>query len=176
MRKILVQFHADPDELIGFIEDLRSEISFSIGFICMRPFGVFVINKDEYADLSEIIKGGDVARVVLSVFDVVMSDSNGGFFDKNPECLIFDIGKLLCGYLEESALSGFVESKIAVNFANKVVYRLKNFTKTGVVAVNPVNNVEASLKSHRYTKGAKILYDKGIRISPIAGNSYLKFI
>lgn len=177
MKKVLFQFHATPDELIHFLNGLRQEISFSTGFMKGSPFEVTLFHKSDAVDFRKMIEVDKGGRVILSISEALCSaESPNRFFDSNPDCLVLDVGQHCSGVLAESALSGFFEDALALVFAKNVVSRLKKITKAGVIAVNPDNGAEANIKNHRYTDGAKTLYEEGCRISPIAGKAYLKII
>lgn len=177
MKKVLLQFHATPEELILFLEGLRQEISFSTGFMKSNPFEVKLFYKSDAVDFRKMIEADKGCRVILSISETLCSaESANRFFDSNQDCLVLDVGQHSFSVLAESALSGFVEDTLALGFASNVVARLKKITKAGVIAVNPNNGAEVNIKNHRYTDGAKILYENGCRISPIAGKAYLKII
>lgn len=101
--------------------------------------------------------------------------SPNNFYDLNQGTIGLHIGRLTEQGLKESALAFMSDDKDKVAIANKVASKLKKLTKAGAIAVNPVNGAEANARSHRYTSGAKALYDEGIKILPVAGNSFFKF-
>lgn len=104
----------------------------------------------------------------------INSTSPNSFLDENPGSIVLDFGSLSDLGLGESALSFISDEKDKVSIANKVASRLKKMTKTGVIAVSPINGAEVKIRSHRYTEGAKLRYDEGMKILPIAGNNLYK--
>lgn len=177
MKRVLVQFHATPEELIHFLESLRQAIPCSVGFMGSNPFELVTLRKTDTADFRRMIEVEKGARIILSISEALCAaESPNRFFECNPDCLVLDVGQQCSGELAESALSGFFEDALAYGFANKVASRLKKITSTGVITVNPDSAAEAIIKNHRYTDGAKAVYEKGFRISPIAGKAYLKLI
>lgn len=175
MKKICLQFHAMPHELICLLARLQDEILFSKGIMVKRPFNLKIFGKTDSVGFQKQIPDAGEITVILSISEALhTAESPNKFFDSNPDCLIIDIGRYDQKNIMESTLSGFFESAPAIAFANKAACQLKKITTSGVVAVNPFTGAEANIKNHRYTNEVKVFYEQGGRVSPIAGNAYLK--
>lgn len=175
MKSISIQFHATTEELVNFIVSVSSELGLIITMMILKPFNLKVIEGNlTLSDLASKLKEGDL-RLVLNVGrPCIESTSPNRFLDENPGSIVLDIGSLSALGLKESALSFMSDEKDKISIANKVASQLKKITRTGAVAVNPVNGAEAKIRSHRFTEGAKLKYDEGIKILPVAGNSLYK--
>lgn len=172
MKKIMIQFHAELEELVGFINSSSSEFGLHLSVMILRPFALRGINGDLTIDDLEV--DGDV-RVFLSKEKFnIDSVSPNNFYDLNPGVVGVHIGRLSDQGLSESALAFMSDDEEKIAIANKLASRLKKITKAGAIAVNPLNGVEVAARSHRYTDGAKSLCDDGVKILPVAGNSFLK--
>lgn len=175
MKKIGIQFHAMPHELNCLLGKLQNDILFSKGIMIKRPFNLKIFGKNDAVNFQEHIPDAGGMTVILSINEcLLVADSPNKFFDNNPDCLIINIGTYDQKNLMESSLSGFFENAPAIAFANKVACLLKKITTPGVIAVNPCTGAEVNIKNHRYTNEVKTFYEQGGRISPIAGNTYLK--
>jgi len=69
----------------------------------------------------------------------VDASSPNNFYDLNQGTIGLHIGRLTEQGLKESALAFMSDDKEKAAIANKVASRLKNLTKAGAIAVNPVN-------------------------------------
>lgn len=178
MKKTMLQFHSTPTELVEILKQHRIEVGFSIAVIYSSPFSLKLFSKTEAFDLDSLVvgKGGNF-RIAISTNDF----SNGvstqnSFFDNHPGCVVVDIGCQSSRGLEESAVSSMSSDPIAIKFSDSLVSKIKKVTRTGVVAVNPKTHAESKLRNYRFTIGAKMLFDRGVKILPVAGNSILKFL
>jgi hypothetical protein len=165
MKKLITQFHATPSEMAEYLERLRIDMPCSLALIGNRLPILYA--KSEPVDFqSKIDDAGDVRIVLSSKGDMVWADSPNKLLDANPNCLVMDIGKRDSDGLEESCLQ----------LAAFAFSQLKKITKAGAVAVNPSNGAEAAMRTHRFTKGAKVLFDEGGRMKPVGGNAIIKLI
>lgn len=172
MKKIMIQFHATLDELVEYANSISSEFSLVRSLMCLRPFAVSEIDRELSAEDINIDCG---VRIIFTKQKPSLNASSpNNFYDLNPGTVDLDIGRLTKYGLKESALSFMSDDGEKIAIANKLASRLKKITKAGAIAVNPVSGAEANARSHRYTGGAKALYDDGVRILPIAGNIFFK--
>jgi len=172
MKKIMIQFHATLEELVEYINSISSELGLFVTVMVLRPFALR--ETDGALSVEELSIDGDI-RIILTVQKPSMdATSPNNFYDLNQGTIGLHIGRLTEQGLKESALAFISDDKDKAAIANKVASKLKKLTKTGAIAVNPVNGAEANARSHRYTSGAKALYDEGIKILPVAGNSFFK--
>lgn len=173
MKRFLSQFHAKPEELYQFIADLRDDVGCSLAIIGWQPFSLNIIDESEEID-PNIFKTGNerFLRIALSNNQLVLAESEGSFFDRNPNVVTLDIGRLSPDGLEESALSFGSDEDDAIVFAKKAFSKLKKITSAGVVAVNPSTGAEGRVRTHRYTLGAKELFERGITMKSLGGCIY----
>lgn len=178
MKKTSIQFHASPTEIVSFLNNLQNETAFCLVDISARPFSAraltpFPLNEQNSLSFSN----GSRCRLVLSDRGGFLSArTQNEFLDRNAGCLVLDVGAYKEGKLHESALSAMSENDSDIDFAKKVISKFKKITRAGVVAVDPQTGAESRLPNHRYTLGAKIIYDKGEVILSAAGRSYIKFV
>lgn len=172
MKKIMIQFHSTLEELVEYLNSVSSELGLFITVMVLRPFALREI--DGELSVEELNVDGDI-RIIFTVQKPSMDASSpNNFYDLNQGAIGLHIGRLTEQGLKESTLAFMSDDKEKAAIANKVASKLKKLTKAGAIAVNPVNGAEASARSHRYTEGAKALYHEGVKILPIAGNSFFK--
>lgn len=172
MKKITIQFHATLEELVEFINSISSELGLFVTVMVLRPFA---LRETDGALSDEALSiDGDIRIIFTAQKPSVDAASPNNFYDLNQGTIGLHIGRLTEQGLKESALVFMSDDKEKAAIANKVASKLKKLTKTGAIAVNPVNGAEANARSHRYTPRAKALYDDGIKILPVAGNSFFK--
>lgn len=175
MKSLLIQFHAESNEIIGFIKSISRELGLTIALIVLRPFKLRPIENLE--DVDEILSFGEKAdlRIAMKNGELDLeAKSPNHFLDLNPDCIMLDIGCFTGATLNESSLSFRSDDMEAIRIANKVANKLKKLTKAGAIAVNPDTGAEAMIRTHRYTAGAKRKYDEGVKILPVAGKSLFK--
>lgn len=173
MKRFLTQFHAKPEELFLFIANLREELGCSLAIIGWQPFSLKIIDKSEEFD-PNILKTDNLhyLRIALSINQLVLAESEGRFYDLNPNFVTLDVGRLSPDGLEESALSFGSDDDEAIVFAKKAFFKLKKITSAGVVAVNPITQAEGRVRTHRYTPGAKELFESGVTMKSLGGCIY----
>ena len=174
MKKIMIQFHATLEELVDYINLVSAELGLFVTVMILRPFTLREINGE--LSVEELNVDGDIRIILTAQNPSVDASSPNNFYDLNQGTIGLHIGRLTEQGLKESALAFMSDDKEKAAIANKVASRLKNLTKAGAIAVNPVNGAEASVRSHRYTEGAKAMYDDGMKILPLAGNNFFKLV
>ncbi len=172
MKKIMIQFHATLEELVEYINAVNSEFGLFMVMMVVRPFALKIV--DGAMSVEDLKINGDIRTVFLKEKPDIAASSQNEFYDLNPGSIGLHIGRVTEEGLEESALAFMSDDKDKAVMASKFASWLKKMTKAGAIAVNPVNGVEANVSSHRYTEGAKSMYDQGVKILPVAGNSFYK--
>lgn len=172
MKKIMIQFHATLEELVDYINAVNSEFGLFMVMMIIRPFTLKEVDGEMSVD--DLQFDGDIRVVFLNEKPNISASSQNEFYDLNPGSIGLHIGRLTDEGLKESALAFMSDDKDKASLANKFASRLKKVTRAGAKAVNPVNGAEANVRSHRYTEGAKSMYDQGVKILPVAGNSFYK--
>ena len=175
MYSVLVQFHSTVEELVEFVQFTSSTFDLATVLLILKPFEVEVVSGGlKLLEVKEVLQSSDVRLVLLRESVDVSALNPDDFLKKNPDSIEFDVGRSIDKTLEESALSFMSNSEDAYSIAKKIASKLKKITKAGVIAVNPESGDEAKIRNHRYTKGAKLMYDEGFKILPVAGNNFLK--
>jgi hypothetical protein len=172
MKKIMIQFHATFEELVEFTNTTSSKLDLFVTLMVLRPFTLR--ERDGELSVKELNVDGDI-RIILTAQNPSLDVSSpNNFYDFNQGAIGLHIGRLTERGLEESALAFMSADKEKAVIANRVASSLKKLTKAGATAVNPINGAEARARSHRYTEGAKAMYDNGEKILPLAGNNFFK--
>jgi len=175
MKSILIQLHATLEEIIAYLNAARTELGLSLTMMILKPFNLKEIDGDISQEDFEPYRGEIYIRFFLTKDKPNMvASSPNKFSDLNPSAIALNVGQLSERGIKESSLSFRSNDKDDIAIANKLAGKLKRITKSGVIAVDPISGSEANVRSHRYTLGAKIKYDEGIKILPIAGSCYLK--
>lgn len=169
MKKVMIQFHATLEELVEYINSSHSEFGLFMVMMVGKPFTLNEVDGEISVD--DLKLDGDIRVFFLKEKPNISAASQNEFYDLNPGSIGLHIGRMTEEGLKESALSFMSDDKDKASLANKFASRLKKITKSGATAVNPVNGAKANVRSHRYTEGAKSMYDQGVKILPVAGNS-----
>lgn len=172
MKKIMIQFHSTFEELVEYVNSINSDLGLVMTIMVLSPFAVRNIEGELSVDDLNI--DADIRIIFTCQKPTMDATSPNSFYDLNPGSIGLHVGRLTGQGLKESALAFMSDDKDKIAIANKIAARLKKITKSGAIAVNPVNGAEASARSHRYTLGVKSLYDEGVKILPVAGNSFFK--
>lgn len=172
MKKIMIQFHATLDELVDYVNRISSELGLFVTVMALKPFSLREVDGELCVNTMSI--DGDVRIIFTTQKPSTDASTPNCFYDQNPGTIGLHIGRMTEQGLKESSLAFMSDDNEKIAIANKAASKLKKITKSGVIAVNPVNGGEANIRSHRYTEGAKDLYDEGVKILPLAGNSILK--
>jgi len=171
MPKNNVQFHANPTETISLIKDFAKEYNLHIVIIELYPS--FIVNL-----LNDV---GDIENVSICLTNRfclyinkpdTTANSYLDFLDRNPDCLSVTVGKFTDNQLEESLLATQTEDSEYLKIWKKVLKKFTSVTLSGAWVVNPNNGTKVFYKQHRYTEGAKKLFDDGVKIIPVAGWNY----
>lgn len=170
----MIQFHATIEELVEYMNTVSKELGLIMTIMTLRPFSLKTIKG--LLSLQDIHLNSDI-RVILTKDELhIGATSPNNFYDLNPGAIGLHIGRLTERGLEESALAFMSDDTDKIAIANKVASKLKKITKAGAVAVNPNTGEQGKLRTHRYTVGAKKLYDESVKILPVAGTALLKLI
>ena len=167
----MIQFHATLDELTQFVNSISSKLGLFITLMGLRPFVLKEVNEELCV---ETLIDSDIRIILTMQKPSLDASSPNNFYDLNPGTIGLHIGQMTKQGLKESSLAFMSNDKEKAAIANKVASGLKKITKAGAIVVNPLNGAKANARSHRYTEGAKDLHDKGMKILPLAGNSFYK--
>ena len=164
MKTMRIQFHATT-------EDIREIILGVIGNNHYTVCGVKYFPEFTIENISGCVKTADIKMfrcLVISKNVIPFADDNYNFMKTQNNNLFIDIGKNDDGIIKESAISVFSETEIDSDW-RKAINNCKRKMLKGAWVVNPHTNAKAYYKNHRYTVNAKIAYENGTQICPIAG-------
>jgi hypothetical protein len=174
MPDISIQFHAIPDEMRDFAEEIVHD--FSLHMVAMKFFPFEAVE----------VKPNDIARVfsdespyrefMFTVTDpVVEGTGNMKILDENPGALRLTIERKTKEGLGQSGLDVRTDDPALLPIWRAVARRLKGMTKAGVTIVNPITGDRGWYRTFRYSSGAKAWADSGIPILGLGGFHRLDF-
>ena len=168
MADILVQFHAVPAEMGGFVLNALEEVPAYVTAFRFWPFEAVPVEVD---GVEAMLRDENIRELAFTLDPPKLPvKSSNEFLDLNPSALRLDIGRQSEQGLRESCLSARTTDGRALDAWRMFARRLRKVTKVGAVAVNPLTGATTLARSHRYTAGAKALADEGVTIRPIGGN------
>lgn len=174
VRSTGIQFHATPSEIVNVLAQFRAKVACNVAVARTSIEDVTLYNRDEVIDwlnISELARDASRGvRVYLSESKLTCPSSSRYFLDFNMGSTIVNIGKMTDSSLQETSISCKSENPDDLEFTKKAINLFRKITKTGAYAFKPGEDGELFYKNHRYSQGAKDLYDKGYEIKPIAGS------
>ena len=175
MKSVIIQFHALPEELVEFVNQVEKEFKLTVILLRIKPFSIENVTSKFNVEYLKKYDCQDEINIILSVKDVhVDVQSQKQLLSLNKGCIVLALGRLSENQLNESRLSFISDSKEEANLVTKIVSRLKKKTIAGAIAVNPITLSEAKIRTHRFTEGARKAYLNGTKINPLAGNCFYK--
>lgn len=168
MADISIDFHALPEELRSFVDQIASDYRLHTVAIRYAPFEVIEVVGDA---LNKLFADSSTHRRLQFTLKSPTLPVTGilDFGDKNPDALRLDIGESSKTVLRESWLSARTENAAALSVWKKIAKRLRGMTSKGALAVHPDTGATGDAGSHRYTAGAKALEDSGVAMLTITG-------
>ena len=163
MKRISIQFHATCFDLFEFIIEMKKN-SFSV---C----GLILFPQFEIKKITEELEAYDIKKfnmVITSKLDIQNEDSYGSFIKKQDNNLIITIGKESDDELYESSMEIWSELEIDSDL-KKYITSYKKKMNRGAWVLNPYNNSRKYYKNHMYTINARLAYERGVKIYPVAG-------
>ncbi|WP_137938604.1 hypothetical protein [Chitinivorax sp. B] len=165
-----LQFHALPSEITSVLKEVVLEGNVFISILHSQPFSVEIIDDiDDACRRLLSLSNEKNVRCALSTRKIAPESSLNRFLDLNDGCIVLDVGKVSDVQLNESAVLFMSDNVDGERVAKNFSKRIKKITKSGVLAINPITKAKSVNKSHRYTDGAKRLFDSGVKIAPVAG-------
>lgn len=162
--KINLQFHAMPEDIYNFINNLLQDKRYTAcGLILFPEFAAKSITDELTID---DLKKYDM--VVISTQEIRYSDNYRDFMRSQDNNLGITIGHQADNKLNESGMWVFSEHEIAQVWKT-IIGRFKRSLLKGAWVVNPVSGNRGFYKNIRYTVNAKKEYENGMEICPIAG-------
>jgi hypothetical protein len=169
MPDVLVQFHADPSELINLAANWLQVDSVHMTTIQMQPFVA-----SEVHNVSDLEAKWPVPILSLTAWPPdLRATSWGEFLKRNTGALMLEVGKLDADGLRESSLSSRCGDEAVAQVWKRFASQLRAITRAGVWVSTEDGEHRQFYRNHRYTNGAKRLQASGIRILPVAGNTVI---
>ena len=176
MKRMSIQFHATPKEIITFVETAIKKLAPEAALLALRPFACSRLPNSSAGEAIAVALGETRLRVVFANAPIdCTAKTLNGFLDDNPDVVLLDIGRLSASGLEESCLSIQSNSAGYLKLAQQLGKILKQVTNVGAIAVNPETGEKAKLRSHRFTDEALALAKNGVKMLPVAGKSTIQF-
>ncbi|MFN7168239.1 MAG: hypothetical protein ACK4NV_14410 [Pannonibacter sp.] len=172
MRKMTTQFHATLEEIVGYANSVKSEFGLAVTLANFRPFALKIVEGD--LTVHDLDHGLYINIVFTKLKLVTNAASQIAFYDLNPGMVNLRVGGLTEKGLEESFLTFMSDDDEKIALATKLASRLKKLTKAGVVGCNPITGAEGFNRNHRYTPGAKLLCEAGVKILSLTGSTFYK--
>ena len=175
MTKSVIQLHADPKELCGFVSEVAKEMNLWISGI-WGGHGFGVVPK------AEGLPGLVAAQGVPSWLFITEKEPAKGdyratqdFLRANPGALSVHVGHLSQEGLDESSMGFLTADEGAARRWRRVIDRLKRRTHMGAKATNVGTGLSGDAKSHRYTEAALDLARKGVTMWALGRKTVLEF-
>jgi len=168
-----LQLHAEPEEILEFIDECATAIELFVVFIWggREPRILAVKTPKERTDAVREHGVPRYARLTLQPPSLnVRTDAE--FVQQNPGCFLIDIGAEKPGGLEESSVGFRTKDQAAAKIWRGLANRLRRRTSAGAVAVNPETGDRGLVRTHRYTERAAKKAQAGVRLWALGGKSF----
>jgi hypothetical protein len=175
MHSLSTQLHALADELSKVISLATEEEDIHFVMLGGVPFSVREISRDVLCqELTRAAAEVSPPSLFLSLEKPnIEAGTRMAFYDKNPNGIIVDAGRLTEDSLKQSAVSTKTCDSLTYSLAKKIAKELKKISSSGVTAIDDTTGARHLYKSFRFTDGAKKLEMEGIRMMPFAGGARL---
>lgn len=165
MSKISLQFHATIKDIYEFVNNLlQKETYYNVCGVILNP-------NFELEDISIASGINDFKRydmIIISKEKIIYGDDYNEFICKQDNNLGITIGCKVGDVLKESTIWTNAENEISKDW-KKIINAYKKSLLKGAWVVNPSTKAKVYYKDHKYTVNAKLAYEEGIKICPIAG-------
>ncbi len=170
MSKISFQFHSMPEELPWLIEQICKDGDISAFAIPKGRAQVEAISssRKEYA-----IESSNLIAFIIDSPRGQHSKISTDFMAANSNALFLEVGSLTKSGLQESWIYAMTGDADAMRRWRSIAKRLRSQMVSGISAKDPDTGAVAPLKNHRFTDGARDAALRGVRMLPVAGNSFL---
>ena len=161
--KTSIQFHATNFDFFEFVSEMKNK-GYKICGIKLFPFFEITMFNKEFKPID--ISDSDM--IIMSKADIQTADTYNEFIAMQDGNLGITVGKESDGKLLESAMWMFTENDFDPDL-KKVMTAFKKRMIRGAWLKSPFNNTKTYFKNHLYTLNAKLAYENGVTICPIAG-------
>lgn len=173
--KSVLQFHADPMELVSFGCEIANEYGLCLTALWSKRAMILVRGEDLLT--RGIGEFGLPTHLVFSASapkkgrDLTVIE----FIRANPEALSISVGALKPEGLGESSIGFISDTDSLTTVWRQIIGRLRRRCCVGAEVVSLVNGTRTAVKSYRYTSGALSLFEKGVRMLGLGGNVFYVF-
>lgn len=163
MKRINIQFHATTDDFVNLINEMLTNTYKVWGGISFPEFEVIKITNKVTRD-----ELGKFDMLIVSKCELQETDDRKQFLKMQDNNLGITVGKESEDKLFESCMWIWSESDIDKEF-KQIINAFKKKMNKGAWVFNTRNNAREYYDKHLYTDRAKLAYENGIEIHPIAG-------
>jgi hypothetical protein len=168
-----MQFHALPSEIAPLIKDLIDELGWHCIGVRYQPFGARELLPEEI--IREIVDGPYFRVLLTPDAPTHPFDSPQQLNESIPDAVVLNIGREGPDGLDESFLSCRTYDSSIASACEQLAKRLRAITHAGARGVSPTGE-EQWYAGHRYTEGARQLYERGVPIRPMAGEVRMELV
>jgi hypothetical protein len=160
MSSFSIQFHAKLEELAALVETWRNHCGAYATAITFAPFSAEALAE---GDANDRLLAPVIRRIMFTERPPKLgATSSGLLLDQNAGALLLDIGRL--------SPRGLAESRLHTMQANPTWKRmarlLRERTHAGAVGVHDQTGARAFYRDHRYSDGARSLFESGVVMRP----------
>jgi hypothetical protein len=174
MNSTCTQIHITRDEIYSFLKCCVDKFDLSIHNYIYHPFSITLVSKEELGIL--LLKNPSAQKFLLTVKPI--GDSISCFNAlRAPEVdyYLFEVGESNNSTLKESCFTYQTNNEEFHALGKKISRLLKKDTFAGAIALNPKTQATVKIRTHRYSAGAKKLFDEGVKMPAIAGICLYQF-
>lgn len=168
MKRTRLQLHITPNEIMALANSIKNEFDL---YMVVMNYNPFFVQEKQSISLNDIAEND--CRILFSQTLPFLEANTSLQFINNNKCFMgIEVGKNSSTELEESSIFCVVESETELKISNRILNRLKKQIQKGAVINNPNIQTKHLSTNHKFTLGAKQLYDTGVKMSSIGGGIY----
>jgi hypothetical protein len=169
--KIAISFHALPSEIIALVSKWAEDEGLHVVTMEFAPGFRVELLESGSAFTRHIESSHHVPRRVYLCRTLPSLDVTSPleFMNRNPDCLIIDLGRHSDGKLAESVFAANTDVDGDLKVWRRLAADLKGRTKAGLWGVNPTTGARHFYKQNRYTAAVADEAKRGLQLVPIAG-------
>ncbi len=176
MKSIGLQFFANSEEILSMLIEAIKELDLHFVVMILKPFKLSEVSIDDLQKITDETDSQNRIRISMkhSKFEINCGKKTE-FLDNNPSACHLDIGRFYDNSLEESFFSIKTEDENGMKIAKEIAKRIKKMTNVGGTAISPTTGEKSYYKNIMYTRGAAEMLRNGIKMKPVAGNTFIVF-
>ncbi len=168
MSQTVIQFHALTNEIVSFLKEVVKQNNLSAYGVTYFPHTaqeIFLSENEKYEKYNLII----VCRSKIEITNEKLYDE---YLSKRCGDLMITLGRDDGIELAESSMGALSDDGIDILW-KKIIARFRKILLKGAYVVTP-SGYQQYYPKHWYTVGAKMAYERGTIIKPIAGWNHYK--